>query len=147
MLECHSQGLRRGRRASSGLNADAQKIQNEPIVYSAAKRLDTPRGWAICFGQFLTGRLRQSAFPREENALLCDMRARVYGRYYSAADGETMNAGMRRAGLDLIAMPAERARQMQWALQSRGSTIGAVDGQVSRDDGPTIGPGRTGSGQ
>ncbi len=63
-------------------------------------------------------------------AFLSDIRSRVYGRYRSAFDGETMNAGMRRAGLDLIALPAERVRQMQRALNSRGINIGAVDGQI-----------------
>ena len=114
----------------SDVEKSASAIQDELTAYASAEKLATPRGWALYFDRFPTDRLARSAIVREEQAFVDDLRARVYGRYRTIRDGETVNSEMRKHGLEMLDLPEKLVFKIQWALKSRGNDIGRIDGQI-----------------
>ena len=120
------------RPAADPLGRAANTIENELALYAAAEKLASPRGWALFFDRFPVGRLASSALVKEENAFMSDLRARVFGRYRSIADGEDMTPAMMAMALDMHDLDARHVFQIQQALASRGNDVGKWDGDYGR---------------
>ena len=108
----------------------ATEIENELELYAAAEKIATPRGWALYFDRYPTGRLTRSALVREDDAFMSDLRARVFGRYRNAFDGEEMTSAMVTEALKMQRLTEAQVRQMQEALTERGNDVGGIDGRI-----------------
>ena len=116
-------------RQRGSLGRATGEIEDELTLYAAAEKLASPRGWALFFDRYPLGRLASSALVKEEKALMGDLRARVFGRYRAASDGEQMTPSMTAMALKMHDLSDRRVRQIQQSLASRGNDVGAMDGE------------------
>lgn len=112
------------------VDSEAAQIAAELRAFAAAEKLASPRGWALFFDRFPVGRLSISAHEREARVVRDDLAGRVFGRYRSARDGETMTPAMIDMALETLKLTDQMVREMQWSLNSRGNNVGEIDGSI-----------------
>lgn len=105
------------------LEEESHMVPSEDVAFEAAKKVNTPRGWAHFFAAFPSGKWTEDALQIEARTYRGLMRTMA-----SAQSAASIQSGMRTASVEFLGLTRAEKLVIQSNLESLGYQLGEVDG-------------------